>query len=221
MFFQIAIDGPSGVGKSSVAKELAKALSYLHVNTGLIFRGLAWYILIKPRTVEDALLELTKFKLFRFEKNKWFLEDKEIELSEFSRGEVAKKASEIAKLREVRNYVLEIERAIALSDNVIMEGRDIGTQVFPNAILKIFLTASNEVRADRRYRELRSKNLLENKSKEDIAKEISERDKQDSSRELDPLKKAEDAIEINTDNKTIEEIVELVNDLLVNKINLV
>ncbi|OAL10336.1 cytidylate kinase [Candidatus Mycoplasma haematobovis] len=219
MFFQIAIDGPSGVGKSSVARELSKELSYLHINTGLIFRGLAWYILRKSKTVEDALLELTKFKLFRFERNKWFLDEKEIELSEFSKGEVAKKASEIAKLREIRAYVLEIERSIALSENVIMEGRDIGTQVFPNAILKIFLTASKEVRVDRRYKELQNKNLLENKSIEDIAKEITERDKQDSSRELDPLKKAEDAIEINTDNKTIEEIIALIKELLLNKIN--
>lgn len=219
MFFQIAIDGPSGVGKSTLAKALSQSTGYTYVNTGLIFRGLAWYFLkYKELSIEEGLTNIAKHKNLIFHRNSWSFNGKTIPEDWLKTKEVPEYASKLAKDLNIRNYVLHIERQEANQTNIIMEGRDIGTVVFPGAILKIFLTASHEVRTKRRYLELKSKNLLGERTIENIANEIKERDKRDFEREFCPLKKAEDAIEISTDNKSTEELVEEIKKLLTTKI---
>ncbi|AEW44921.2 cytidylate kinase [Mycoplasma haemocanis str. Illinois] len=209
MFFQIAIDGPSGVGKSTVANLLAKNLSFLHINTGLIFRGIAWYLLRNPsREVGEVLREISQYKIFYFHKNRWILNGKEILEEEFKKESVTKEASKIAKKGEIRRFVLEVEREVARKENIVMEGRDIGTKVFPHAILKVFLNASPNIRAKRRFLELQEKGLLNRRTLEEIEREIKQRDLEDMNRELDPLCKAEDAMEICSDGLTPEEVAD-------------
>ncbi|GCE63258.1 cytidylate kinase [Candidatus Mycoplasma haematohominis] len=220
MYSQITIDGPSGVGKSTLAKSLSKTLGYLYVNTGLIFRGIAWYLdkyQIPDNSINYAITDIAKHKNFVFENNTWFLNGESISPEELKTKHITKKASTIAAIASIRNYVQLIEKEIASKNNIVMEGRDIGSKVFPNAILKIYLTASIETRSERRYTELKQTNMLENRTIEDIKLEIEQRDSADSKRELDPLTKPDDAIEINSDGRTIEDIAEEIKNILLTR----
>ena len=218
----IAIDGPAGAGKSTIAKEISKKLGIIYMDTGAMYRAVA--------------LKSIKEGLDSFEKNEISLMVQNIDLKiEYENGqqkvildgeninglirtpEVTKASSNVAVIPEVRIKLVELQREIAKEKSIVMDGRDIGTYVLPNADIKIFLNASPEERAKRRFIEQKEKGM-DTVTIEDVKKDISYRDKNDSEREFAPLKKAEDAIEIDTTNMNIGEVINkimsYVNELL-------
>lgn len=197
----IAIDGPAGAGKSTVSKICAARLGYTYIDTGAMYRAVALKALLSGQAVEDLIADID-IKLD--EAARVFLDGREV-TKEIRTPEVSKGASDVAKFGFVRKKLTELQREMARQGSVIMDGRDIGTQVLPNADLKIFLTASVEERARRRFEELKAKNLAADFDR--IKKEITLRDKQDSEREIAPLAQAEDAILLDTTNLTIEQVV--------------
>ena len=203
----IAIDGPAGAGKSTVSKICASRLGYTYIDTGAMYRAVALKVLQSGKPVED-LLDNIDIKLD--EAARVFLDGREV-TKEIRTPEVSKGASDVAKFGFVRKKLTQLQREMAAQGSVIMDGRDIGTQVLPNADLKIFLTASVEERARRRFEELKAKNFPADF--EQIKKEISLRDKQDTEREIAPLAQAGDAILLDTTNLTIEQVVEKILEL--------
>ena len=203
----IAIDGPAGAGKSTVSKICAARLGYTYIDTGAMYRAVALKVLQSSKPVEEIIKDV-EIKLDAA--GKVFLDGvdvtKEIRTPEVSRG-----ASDVAKFGFVRKKLTELQREMAAQGEVIMDGRDIGTQVLPNADLKIFLTATVEERARRRFLELKEKNLPVDF--EQIKKEIALRDKQDSEREIAPLAQAEDAILLDSTSLTIEQVAEKILEL--------
>lgn len=227
----IAIDGPAGAGKSTVARQAAARLNYLYLDTGALYRAIAWYAL-KMGKRPDAEREVTPL-----------LEGLDIRLSfsgqnaggsgeqqVFVNGEnvsalirtpeISAAASLIAAIGGVRDFLLELQRKIAAENNVLMDGRDIGTVVLPDADLKIFLTASPEERARRRHRELMEKNPADCPSFEKVLEDIVQRDYQDSHRAVSPLRQAPDAVLADSSHWTREETVEQIVQLIVNKLRL-
>ena len=206
-FLIIAIDGPAASGKSTLAKDLADKLGFLLVDTGAMYRAITFYAL-ENRIVdnEEKLLEkLQDLKLELEYENKLtrvFLNGSEI-TDKIRTPEVNAKVSDISKIKEVRKEMVKLQREMASNKNLVVEGRDTTTVVFPNADLKIFLTADVKERARRRYLEYKEKG--ENVTLEEVEASINNRDNIDSSRSVSPLKKADDAIEIDTTNLTIEE----------------
>lgn len=219
MKYQIAIDGPSGVGKSTIAKILAENLGFVNLNTGLLFRAVAYCYAHRPanQSLSDLIHVLETTTPIKYDQDQIWYHDKNITL-ELKTGTISQLSSELAQLSAVRNYVLKWERQIAQSVNLVIEGRDIGTVVFPNAFLKIFLTASNQIRAHRRYLELKQLNLLEDRTPSMIEAEFLQRDQVDQTRALAPLVKANDAYEINTDHLNIEQVVLQIEQLFLEKI---
>lgn len=219
-FSVIAIDGPAASGKSTVAKLIASKLAYLYVDSGAMYRAvtLLWLRLLsnqasQNRERDEGLLQgiLSELRM-RLEDNSRTIYVNGEDVSEAIRSNlVSQNVSYIASFPEVRSRLVEIQRSISANSNVIMDGRDIGTFVFPNARLKIFLVASPEVRAQRRLAELRRRG--EDINLNQLIAEIVARDKSDATREIAPLKKADDAIEINTDNFTVLEVAEKIMDL--------
>ena len=203
----IAIDGPAGAGKSTVSKICAARLGYTYIDTGAMYRAVALKTLLSGKPVEDLIGDID-IKLD--EAARVFLDGREV-TKEIRTPEVSKGASDVAKLGFVRKKLTELQREMARQGSVIMDGRDIGTQVLPNADLKIFLTASVEERARRRFEELKEKNLAADF--EQIKKEITLRDKQDTEREIAPLAQAEDAILLDTTDLSIEQVVEKILEL--------
>ena len=197
----IAVDGPAGAGKSTVSKIVAKKLGYTYIDTGAMYRAVALKVLQSGKPVED-LISGIEIKLD--ETGKIFLDGIDV-TTKIRTPEVSRGASDVAKFGFVRKKLTELQREMANQGSVIMDGRDIGTQVLPNADLKIFLTASVEERARRRFEELKAKGFAADL--EQIQKEISLRDKQDSEREIAPLAQAEDAILLDSTNLTIEQVV--------------
>lgn len=201
----IAIDGPSGAGKSTVAKQVSNKLNYEYIDTGAMYRALAYKayknnIKISENKIDDMLLN-TKIDYFN---NNIFLDNENVE--DFIRSEnISILASEISMLKNVRTKMVDLQRQIAKNKNIIIDGRDIGTIVFPNADFKFFVTASVEKRAKRRYNELKLKGL--NVLYDDILSDIKTRDENDSNRKISPLKMAADAILIDTTDMKIEEVV--------------
>ena len=206
--FRIAIDGPAGSGKSSVSKLLAQRLGFDHLDTGAMYRAIALLFLerrLNPDELEDDELEKLLEKIeFEFRNGRLLFNGREIG-EEIRTPEVGAIVSKVARLRKVREKLVDEQRRITRSGRFVVEGRDIGTVVLPDAELKIFLTASPEERAMRRYRELRNKGM--NVSFEEVLNEIKMRDRLDSGRDIAPLKPAEDAIILNTDNMSLEEVV--------------
>lgn len=203
----IAIDGPAGAGKSTVSKIVAEKLGYTYIDTGAMYRavGLKIFESGKPLT-EKFLEEVTeKIQIELDESARVFVDGEEV-TKKIRTPEVSKLASDVSKFGFVRKKLTELQRKMAEKGKVIMDGRDIGTQVLPNADLKIFLTASLEERSRRRFDELTAKGQQVKLS--EIEKEIAARDKQDSERKIAPLKKADDAILLDTTNLKIEEVVE-------------
>lgn len=210
----IAIDGPASSGKSTTAKFLAEKLNYLYIDTGAMYRAIT-LMAIRNNILDnkDEIIELAK-KIdiqLNFDKGQTSVFVDGIDVSEEIRSlEVSKVVSPISKIEEVRNIMVEKQRAIGENGGVVMEGRDITTVVFPNADIKIFLTATIDERAKRRVKEYQSKGI--EIDLEQVIENIKERDRIDSSREISPLKKSEDAIEIDTSNLTIDQQVNLIYD---------
>ncbi len=206
----IAIDGPAASGKSTVAKLVASKQGYLYIDSGAMYRAitLEWLRRYKEKSTNDEsrLLEiLSNFNLRLEDNSKSVYLDNE-DISEAIRAnQVSNNVSYIASFKVVRDTLVEMQRAIAADRNVVMDGRDIGTVVFPDAELKIYMIASPRIRAERRLKDLKTKG--ETVNLETLVKEIEARDKQDSERAESPLRKASDAYEINTDGMTIDEVV--------------
>lgn len=210
MGYNVAIDGPAGAGKSTIAKLVAKEKGYVYVDTGAMYRGLAIHFLENGIEAEEKekIAEACKDAdvTIRYEdgQQQVYLNGKNItaKLREEAVGNMASKSSAIP---EVRAKLLELQRELARKEDVIMDGRDIGTCVLPDADVKAFLTASVETRAKRRYDELVEKGVA--CDLEEIARDIAERDERDSTREIAPLKQAEDAVLVDSSHMTIEEVV--------------
>ncbi len=207
----IAIDGPSGAGKSTIAKAVSKELGYIYVDTGALYRtvGLNALRLNKNTKSEEEIiptLEGLKVSLrFVDGEQRVFLGEEDVSTS-IRQNEVSMAASNVSAIPKVREFLFDLQRNIAKENNCIMDGRDIGTVVLPDAQIKIYLTASSEARADRRYKELVERGQQVNY--DDILREIELRDYQDTHREIAPLKKADDAILVDTTKLNLQESIE-------------
>lgn len=222
-FYAIAIDGPSGAGKSSLARRLAEIFQFIYVDTGAIYRtvGLAAYRAGIDRRDEAAVAALLPEISISMGYNeageqRMFLDGEDVS-DQIRLPEISICASDVAALPAVRAYLLEMQRKLARENHVIMDGRDIGTVVLPEAELKIFLTASAEARARRRLLELESKGVPSRF--EDVLKAIQYRDLQDSSRAAAPLKAAEDALLVDTSEIDFEQSLALLAELVVTKLS--
>ena len=210
----VAIDGPSAAGKSTIAKMVAKIENFIYIDTGAMYRCVAYYCLTQKidlndeKAVEQAI-EHIQIRLTP--DNKVYLNDEDVS-NQIRQDQVSLGASCVSKYQVVRSFLVDEQRKMAKAGNVILDGRDIGTVVLPNADLKIYQIASVETRAKRRYLENLERGL--DADLETIKKEIEERDYQDTHREISPLKKAEDAIELDTSSLTLEEVVEQVLTLI-------
>lgn len=210
MGYNVAIDGPAGAGKSTIAKLVAKEKGYIYVDTGAMYRGLAIHFLDQGIEAEetDKIIEACKDAevTIKYEDGvqQVYLNGKNI-TARLRDEEVGNMASKSSPIPQVRAKLLELQQSLARTQDVIMDGRDIGTCVLPNADVKVFLTASVETRAKRRYDELNEKGIACDLS--EIAKDIAERDERDMTREIAPLKQAEDAVLVDSSDMTIDEVV--------------
>jgi cytidylate kinase len=214
MKINIAIDGPGAAGKSTIAKCLAKKLNYVHLDTGAMYRSTAYKALQNHISLEDEeavckMLENTKIQLAT--DGSIFLDGEDVS-DKIRTNEISLAASLVSKLANVRRMLVERQQEMAKEKGFIMDGRDIGTVVLKDAEVKIYMTATPMARAKRRYDQNIAKNIPTG-SIEEIAREIAERDLQDMTRENSPLKKADDAIEIDTSDMSIEEVTERIYGL--------
>ena len=216
----IAIDGPAGAGKSTIARLAAKELDFVYVDTGAMYRAIALYLLDNNTNIDDevalksALEQIHINIVYEAGVQHVFLNLQDVS-TEIRNERVGNMASKSSALSPVREKLLDIQRDIAAKNDVIMDGRDIGTNILPNAELKIYLTASVDVRAKRRYDELILKG--ENPNLEDIKKGIETRDYQDMNRDIAPLKQADDAVYIDSSDMKIAEVVDKIVKLAKNK----
>lgn len=216
----IALDGPAGSGKTTTAKIVADKLGYLYIDTGAMYRAVTLAWLRQNKEYSDAgvitLLDSLQIELRQSEVGQRTILNGEDVSEDIRLPEVTKLVSPVSAIAEVRDKLVAMQREIGNAGGVVMDGRDIGTAVFPNAELKVFLVASIETRANRRTKELVAKGMEVNE--ELIKKEIADRDHYDSNREHSPLRKAEDAIEIDTSDMTLQEqadtIIALANIIL-------
>lgn len=210
----VAIDGYSSCGKSTLAKDLAKELNIKYIDTGAMYRAVALYAM-ENKINKKELIETLKNLKIDFHKKEGmqvvYLNGVEVE-DKIRSLEVANNVSDIAQIKEVRAYLVDLQRELAKDNSVVMDGRDIGTVVFPNANLKIFMTASSKVRAERRYQELKVKQP--NISIEEVVENITKRDFIDENREESPLKKADDAFVLDNSELSREQQFSLVIDEL-------
>lgn len=211
----IAIDGPAGAGKSTVAKIVAEKLGYTYIDTGAMYRGVAWKTLRDDKDAPDeAILRAMQgidVRLACTESGTRVTVDGTDVTAEIRTPEVTHIVSRVAALGPVREKMVELQRAMAADGAVVMDGRDIGTNVLPNADVKIFLTASVEERARRRYDEMVAKGYAVNFDA--LKDEIASRDKQDSERAISPLRQAEDAVLLDSTALTIDEVVARILEL--------
>lgn len=223
MGINIAIDGPGGAGKSTVARAVAKQLGFIYVDTGAIYRaiGLKFVRMGKSFTNENIISVLpgTELSLTHIDGEQHIIIDGEDVSSLIRTQEISSAASKVSAVPEVRAFLLDLQRDIARKNNVIMDGRDVGTVILPNAEVKIFLTANVEVRARRRHRELMAKGLETPDTFERVLKEVAERDKADSERATAPLKPAEDAVLVDTSDMDFEQSVQTVINIIRRKVN--
>lgn len=211
MSFNIAIDGPAGAGKSTIAKAVAKRLGMIYVDTGAMYRAMALFMLREKVDLQDTAGIIEKCGAahitIRYEDGVQavFLNGENVN-AYLRTEEVGNAASAVSPVPEVRKKLVELQQKLASERDCIMDGRDIGTCVLPNAQLKLYLTASSAVRAKRRYDELTSKG--ETCDPEKIKADIEERDYRDTHRETSPLKQAEDAVLMDTSEMTVEEVID-------------
>ena len=216
MGYNVAIDGPAGAGKSTVAKRVAKELGFVYVDTGAMYRALAVYFLqkgLKPEEKEkiaDACKEAEVSIGYEEGVQQVYLNGENVtaKLREEAVGNMASVSSAIP---EVRAQLLTLQRELAKTKDVVMDGRDIGTNILPNADVKVYLTASVETRANRRYLELTEKGIA--CDLKEIEHDIMERDTRDMNREIAPLKQADDAVFLDSSNMSIDEVVLSITDL--------
>ena len=219
MSFIVGIDGPAGSGKGTVTKNVANKLGLINIDTGSTYRCVALEVINQKIPLEDKerIIEIAKTIKIEIETlsdgDKIFLNGKEV-TKEIRSKEVTQIVSQISSIKEVRFQMVELQRKLAEGKNVIMEGRDICTYVFPNADVKIYLDASVEERAKRRYKE---KNI--DMTYEEVIENIKKRDENDKAKEIGALKKAEDSIVVDTTSLTIEEVVEKIIEIIRKKNN--
>ncbi len=222
---RIAVDGCSSSGKSTLAKQLARKLDYVYIDSGAMYRAVTLFAINNKYIGKDffdkqqLINNLNKIKIY-FEKDKngypiTFLNGKNVE-DTIRKIEVSSYVSFVSEIPEIREYLVMLQRTLGNENDIVMDGRDIGTVVFPDAELKIFVTADLEVRAKRRYNELKSKNTDTNF--DEIKKNLLQRDKIDKSRKESPLRQAKDAILIDNTNLNVEEQLELALKLAKSKI---
>ena len=218
----IAIDGPAGAGKSTIAKRLAKELDYYYVDTGAIYRTVAYFmdlLGIAPKDVDGVtryIDELTVEIEYDEEGQQHMIMNGMDVTGDIRTPDISQKASLISAHAVVRDMLLDMQRDVARKHNVIMDGRDIGTVVLPRANVKIFLTASAEVRAQRRHLELQAKGSKD--SFEKVLAEIKQRDHQDSTREIAPLKQAKDAVLVDTSDMDIDAVIAEIRRIVTEKV---
>lgn len=221
MAYSVAIDGPAGAGKSTIAKLISKEMGYIYVDTGAMYRAMAVYFSKNKVNPEDesAINEAVKNVDIKIEYQNG--EQQVILNGENVTGllrteETGNMASKTSKYKEVRSKLVELQRELAKTTDVVMDGRDIGTTVLPDAFVKIYLTASSDARAKRRYDELVAKG--EQCDLSAIKEDIEKRDYQDMHREISPLKQAEDAVLLDTSDMNIEQVVAAMRDIIDNAV---
>lgn len=211
----IAIDGPAGAGKSTIAKSVSSQLGYIYMDTGALYRSIALYTIRKDAYKSDEIIscldEISLELKFIDELQQVFLNGENVS-DKIRTPEVSMGASRVSALPEVRKFLFDLQRKNAEENNLIMDGRDIGTVVLPNADLKIFLTASAEERAKRRYLELKEK--PDCPPYESILQDIIKRDYDDEHRETAPLKKADDAVLVDSTDMTADEVIDYIVKLI-------
>lgn len=214
MKFNIAIDGPSAAGKSTIAKKLAKELGYAHLDTGAMYRCVAYFSKLKDVSFDDEekVASLIDAMQIRFDaQGNVYLNDENVS-NEIRKNEISMLTSKISAYPAVREKLAAMQQKMAEHKGYIMDGRDIGTVVLPNAEIKVYMVASVKARADRRYKEYVEKQI--EADYDTIYKDIEQRDYQDMNRKTSPLKKADDAVEIDTSDMSIEEVVNTIRRLL-------
>ena len=223
-FYSIAIDGPAGAGKSTIAKRLAKEMGFVYVDTGAIYRTVAYFLDllgVSPKDVDGVeryIDELTIGIEYDEDGTQHMIMNGMDVSGEIRTQDIAQKASLVSAHAVVREVLLDMQRDVAKSHNVIMDGRDIGSVVLPDADVKIFLTADPEVRAKRRYDELIAKGQKANYDQ--ILKEIQQRDYQDTHREIAPLKMCRDSVKVDTSAMDIETVVTAIRNVVKEKTGL-
>lgn len=221
MIYSVAIDGPAGAGKSTIARGLASKLGFTYVDTGAMYRAIAFWSLsqeIKLQNEEEIAKNIDSINISIDYKNgvQQLLLNGENITNKLREEEVGKAASIVSKYASVRDKLVEFQQKIAQEKSVIMDGRDIGTKVLPNASLKVFMTADAKVRAKRRFDELCLKD--DDCDYNTILKDIQDRDYADENREISPLKPAKDAVIIDTSYLTVEEVIEKIFTLFNEKV---
>ncbi len=220
---RIAIDGPSGAGKSTLARRIAQELGIIYLDTGAMYRAVALKAIrlgIDTRDHESVSRIMPDIDIsvdYHDGVQRIYLDGEDVS-SAIRTNEVSMGASNVSAFPEVRTRLVALQQEIARNNPVVMDGRDIGTKVLPDASLKIFLTATAEERARRRYLELKEKGLLD-KTFQELVAEIEERDRNDSTRQHSPLKKAEDAVVIDSTGKSVEELVAFIMDMVRKRFN--
>ncbi len=214
----IAIDGFSSTGKSTLAKQLAKKLNYTYIDSGAMYRAITLYFLQNnintgvEHEIDSALQNIS----LTFHDNKIYLNGNAVE-DEIRKMEVSNHVSEVATLSAVRTFAVHQQQQLGLMKGIVMDGRDVGTTVFPHAELKIYLTASQDVRTQRRYEEMKLKDV--NISLQAVADNLMHRDHIDSTREISPLRKADDAVILDNSHYTMEEQLQIAYEWAMNKIS--
>lgn len=217
MGYSVAIDGPAGAGKSTIAKKVAEELGFIYVDTGAMYRAMALYLYqqgvqLTDQTIVEACCQQADISIGYEQGEQIVLLDGKQVNQMIRQEEIGRMASVVAANVEVRKKLVALQQKMAESQSVIMDGRDIGTCVLPKANVKIFLTASSQVRAKRRFDELQAKG--EDCLLEQIEEDIIHRDKQDMERKISPLKQAEDAIVIDSSEMSIGEVVQRIKELI-------
>ena len=213
MKISVAIDGPAGAGKSTIAKLVGKEHNLMYINTGAMYRAVALKAEennLSPEDVEE-ICKLTEAMEMHFENDDLIVDGENIQ-DKITMPEISNIVSAYASIPEVRSILVKLQRAMSEKYSVIMDGRDIGTVVLKDADFKFFLTASAEERANRRFKELQERNI--ECSYDEILKDISERDYKDSHRATDPLRKADDAVEIDSTSLDINGVVDAINKII-------
>lgn len=223
MIYNIAIDGPAGAGKSTIARRVAKELAFVYVDTGAMYRAMALYLIRSGAGKEDVkefgiLCQGADISIEYREGEQTVILNGENVTPFLRTEEVGNMASVSSADPKVREKLLDLQRKLAASMSVVMDGRDIGTTILPDADVKIYLTASSQKRAERRYKELTEKGIA--CCLDEIRRDIEERDRRDMNREISPLRQAEDAVLVDSSDMTIEEVTERILQICREKFSL-